>query len=678
MKKRTLTTLWVLVVFFFTSFTQAQNGLKPADLQKIKNVAQVTVSPDGDEAAYLLVTSKPIEEGSGSAFTPLYVYDHEKEEHQAITDKDANVYDLGWTPDGEFITYRKSTSETHGAQVFAVSPEGGEPKQVTDLDRSVGDYEYLDAETLVFTATAPESPRKEKLEEQGFNLNIVEEELRDIHLWRMNLTSGEKKQLTEDGAVFDFAVSPDGKRIAAAIAPKNTTDASYMFKRIHILDAETGEMLEKIENPGKLSAMAWSPDSKHLAFQAAAIEADAVAGSLFVFETGQDVEYDEIENIVKDMPLSVIDIAWQDKNTLLFASEESVDITLRSYNVKKGKIKTILEGGKVVFRGFSNEGNSVFLAGNTAEHPRELMHYDLKSEKLSKLSNYNEWLQDKDLAKQEKISYTAEDGTRVDGVLMYPLDYDADEAYPLITYIHGGPEAAVQNGWLSRYSTWGQFAATRNFFVFYPNYRASSGRGVDYTMEGFGDLLGKEYTDVLDGIDYLIEEDKVDPNRVGIGGGSYGGYFAAWSATKHTERFAASVVFVGVTNQVSKRNITDIPWEDYLVHWGFWTHENHDAVWEASPVKYAHQSKTPTLILHGEEDPRIPITQGEELYRSLKMHGEAPVRFVTYPGEGHGNRINTNQYDYLVRTLNWFDFYLKENPGSDQKPAKYPDYQITE
>jgi len=678
MKKRTLTMLWVSVVFLIASYTHAQKGLQPVDLQKIKNVAQVTVSPDGSKAAYLLVTPRPIKKGSGSAYTPLYVYDKETDEHHAITDKDANVSSLGWTPDGKYITYRKSTSEENGSQVFAVKPDGSEKQQITNFNRSVRAYEYRNAQNLVFTAAAPKNSRKEKLKEKGFKINVVEEDPRDIELWRMNLESGEKTKLTDEGAVFDFTVSPDGKKIAAAIAPENTTDASYMFKRIHILDAETGDLLEKIENPGKLSSMAWSPDSKRLAFQAAAIEADAVAGSLFVFETGQDVDYEDIENIVEDMPLSVIDIAWKDKNTLLFASEESVDITLRSYNPINGKIKTLLEGGKVIFSGFSNEGNSIFLAGNTAEHPSELMHYDLKSKKLNKLSKHNEWLKNRDLARQEKISYTAEDGTRIDGVLIYPLDYNADETYPLITYIHGGPEAAVQNGWLSRYSTWGQFAAASNFFVFYPNYRASSGRGVDYTMEGFGDLLGKEYSDVLDGIDYLIDEGKVDPNLVGIGGGSYGGYFAAWSSTKHTDRFAASVVFVGVTNQVSKRNITDIPWEDYLVHWGFWTHEDHEAVWEASPVKYAHQSKTPTLILHGEEDPRVPITQGEELYRSLKLHGEAPVRFVTYPGEGHGNRKNTNRYDYLVRTLEWFDFYLNENPDSKQMPSKYPEYKLTE
>jgi dipeptidyl aminopeptidase/acylaminoacyl peptidase len=422
--------------------------------------------------------------------------------------------------------------------------------------------------------------------------------------------------------------------------------------------------------------MAWSPDSKRLAFRAAAKEADAVTGSLFVFETGKGVVYEDTDNVVEGMPLSVTAIKWKDKNTLLFASEESVDITVRSLNVKNSKLKLVLEGGQAVFGDFGMSGDKLIFAGNTPSHPNELIAYNMDSGELKKLSGHNIWLDEVALSRQEKISYHADDGTRIDGVLTYPLNYKEGEKYPLITYIHGGPEAAVHNGWNSGYSTWGQFAAAKDMFVFYPNYRASSGRGVEFTMEGFNDLLGKEYTDVLDGIDYLIDKGMVDGQRVGIGGGSYGGYFAAWSATKHTERFAASVVFVGVTNQVSKRNITDIPWEDYLVHWSFWNHEDIDRVWEASPVKYAHQSRTPTLILHGEEDPRIPVTQGEELYRVMKMHANAPVRFVTYPGEGHGNRKNTNRYDYLVRTLNWFDYYLNENPGSKEKPAKYPEYNI--
>jgi dipeptidyl aminopeptidase/acylaminoacyl peptidase len=280
------------------------------------------------------------------------------------------------------------------------------------------------------------------------------------------------------------------------------------------------------------------------------------------------------------------------------------------------------------------------------------------------------------LAKQEKVTWKARDGKAIDGVLLYPLDYQPGKAYPMIVYIHGGPEACVKNGWNNGYSQWGQFAAARGFFVFSPNYRASSGRGVEFTMAGYGDLLGVEYNDVLDGIDHLIAQGLADKSKIGIGGGSYGGFFAAWSATRHSERFAASVVFVGISNQISKRKTTDIPLEDYHVHWGFWTWENWKKVWDVSPVKYVTLSQTPTLILHGDDDPRIPVSQGLELYRGLKLHGKAPVRFVRYPGEGHGNIKNINRYDYLVRTLDWFSFYLISHPGSKEMPPVYIDYPI--
>jgi dipeptidyl aminopeptidase/acylaminoacyl peptidase len=256
-------------------------------------------------------------------------------------------------------------------------------------------------------------------------------------------------------------------------------------------------------------------------------------------------------------------------------------------------------------------------------------------------------------------------------VLLYPLNFKEGERYPLIVYIHGGPESCVKNGWSTNYNMWGQVAAAKDYFVFMPNYRASSGRNEEFSRMDFGDLADEEFNDVLDGIDFLIDKGWVDKNKVGIGGGSYGGYFSGWAATKHTDRFAAAVSFVGVSNQISKRNTTDIPYEDYYVHWGIWTHEDYELVYDRSPVKYAHQSKTPTLILHGKDDPRVHPSQSLELYRALKTHGKAPVRLVWYPGQGHGNTKNTSKLDYNLRTMEWFDYYLKSNKPKDKMPDKW-------
>ncbi len=671
MKKLILLT-WVV---FTSLMLHAQKGLLPVHLDSMKTIVEAAVSDDGRYVAYVKLVPRLLSEGAGYAYRELYVFDVAGKQSTGLLTGKVSVSSLSWMPGENSICFRTSMNNSHGRQVFALTVDrDDEPRQLTSLNKPVINYQFINKNTLAITVLEDEEKQLLARKSAGFEMKIYEEQLRHIELHRYDISSGKSVPLTRGVSVFDFSVSPDGSKIAAAIAPQNLVDDSYMFKRIHILNAQNGDVLERIENPGKLGKMAWSPDSKKLAFIAASKREDSVDGSLFIFETGNGVQYLEIRNYVKGMELSVKDVIWTDSETVLYLAEQCVDMVVRKQRITDKGSSEVMPGGLANFRSFQKSEDFLYFTGHTPAYPSDLLRYNLKSGEVERLTNSNNWLDNVTLSRQEMIQYKARDGEEIHGVLVYPLNYIKDLSYPLIVYIHGGPESCVQNGWVSNYSQWGQFAAARDYFVFYPNYRASSGRGVDFTMEGYGALLEKEYEDVIDGIDYLIENKFVDPSKVGIGGGSYGGYFAAWSSTKYTDRFAASVVFVGVTNQVSKRNLTDIPWEDYYVHWGFWTHENHEKVWEASPVKYAYMSKTPTLILHGEEDPRIPVSQGMELYRALKLHGKAPVRLVLYPGEGHGNAINTNRFDFLVRTLEWFDYYLQGKQPLDKMPGIYPLY----
>lgn len=665
----------LVIVLFSGLMLNAQKGLTPQHLDSLRMVVECAVSPDGKYVAYVLQVPRLLSEGAGFAYRELHVFDTEKKLSKGLITGKVSVASVSWMPGENSICFRAAMNSSAGRQVFAVDVDGKqEPRQLTRLTKPVIQYQFINKNHIALTVLEDESAQLNELRKFGYDMKVFEEQLRHIDLLRYDIDKGSAVALTSGVTVFDFSVSPDGHKIAAAIAPKNLVDDSYMFKRIHILNAQNGDILEKIENPGKLGEMVWSPDSRKLAFIAASKREDSVEGSLFIFETGKGVKYSDIRNYVQGLELSVKDVLWADNETVYYLAEESVDMTVRLHRISEKESSVVIAGGKANFRSFEKSGSYLYFNGHTPLHPSELMRFHVKNNNVEKLTESNAWLKDIQLSRQEKIEYKAKDGLDIHGVLVYPLNYDQNSTYPVIVYIHGGPESCVQNGWVSNYSQWGQFAAARDYFVFYPNYRASSGRGVDFTMEGYGALLEKEYEDVLDGIDYLIDKKYVDPSRVGIGGGSYGGYFAAWSSTKHTDRFAASVVFVGVTNQVSKRNLTDIPCEDYYVHWGFWTHENHEKVWEASPVKYAHMNKTPTLILHGEEDQRIPVSQGKELYRALKLHGQAAVRLVLYPEEGHGNAKNTNRYDFLVRTLEWFDFYLKEGQSPDTMPGIYPKY----
>lgn len=677
MKK--LFTSHIAVIFFLllplTLLNAQTRSLTTDDLFKIKNVNETIFSPDGKMIAYTLSVPRPLNEEPGSNYSNLFVYNIEEQENVGLLANQVTVSSIQWDSESERIYFLAKLGEQKSNQIYYVDADGGSPKLVTNEISDVLAFKISpDGKNIAFVRLEEKSKGKQQMLSKGFDAEIYEEEFQHRNLYLMNLKDKTVKQLTTASSVFEFEWSPDSKNIAAAIADKNLVDDSYMFKRLYVIDTETALKYKLVDNPGKLTQFSFSPDGTKLAFVSASSVNDAVSGSLFICEVPNTKQFSQLRNYTEGFEGSVIMVKWKDDNTLLFSSEEGVDITLREQKIDQKQSRFIIDPGRVVFRNFDFINNMICFAGNTKSHPNELFLFNTETSEITKLTNHNNWLENVKLAKQEMVEYSAKDGLKIQGVLIYPLNYEQGKKYPLITYIHGGPEAAVQNGWETSYGSWGQFAAAKDYFVFMPNYRASSGRGVEFTMAGFGDLAGKEFEDVIDGIDFLIQKGFVDKNKVGIGGGSYGGYFSAWAATKYTDRFAASVVFVGISNQISKRNTTDIPYEDYYVHWGFWTHENEQLVWERSPVRYAHQSKTPTLILHGKEDPRVHPSQSLELYRALKLHGKAPVRLVFYPGQGHGNSKNTSRYDFLVRTLEWFDYYLKSDYPKDRLPSKYLDF----
>jgi dipeptidyl aminopeptidase/acylaminoacyl peptidase len=268
------------------------------------------------------------------------------------------------------------------------------------------------------------------------------------------------------------------------------------------------------------------------------------------------------------------------------------------------------------------------------------------------------------------VHFKARDGLELEGLLIRPRGDGAGSRAPLIVSVHGGPESHHRNGWLTGYAEPGQVAAARGFAVFYPNYRGSTGRGVAFSKLGQNDPAGKEFDDVVDAVDHLVQAGVADRAKVGITGGSYGGYATAWCSTYYSERFAAGVMFVGISDLVSKAGTTDTPNEEYLVHARIRPWQDWDRMLKRSPIFHVQKSRTPLLILDGKEDPRVHPSQSLMLYRYLNALDQAPVRLVLYPGEGHGNRFAAHRLDYNLRMIQWFEHYLK-GPG-----GKMPDYEI--
>ena len=344
---------------------------------------------------------------------------------------------------------------------------------------------------------------------------------------------------------------------------------------------------------------------------------------------------------------------------------------LRIYNAD-GSVAAEHDGGELILSSIQAGGNTIAVEASSPQHPTELFVW--KDDGFQRWTTHNDWLKEIDFGKQRAFTYTARDGQEVEGVLIEPVGGAKRGGAPLILNVHGGPEAHDSNGWQTAYSKPGQVAAGQGYAVFLPNYRGSTGYGTAFSKQHTGNYTDPEFTDLVDAKRALVDAGIADPDRTGITGGSYGGYATGWAATALSDEFAAGVMFVGISNQVSKFGTTDIPYEMYNVHSGKWPWDDWQAMLEVSPIYHVDKANTPLLIMHGAEDTRVAPSQSYELYRSMKVRKpDVPVRLVLFPGEGHGNSRAAARYDYNLRMMRWFDTYLKTGDRKAKLPATRPD-----
>jgi len=661
-----------LFIMFNVSLTNAANDtMTMYDVAQLKYATDAKISPDGAEIAYRLrVQRNPFEEEDGSSYYELHVVDADGNSSPFVTGK-VNVHDIAWTPDGKQISYLAERNGDDHAVLYAIPLSGGESRELLEHNTGISSYSWSpDGQQVAFLAKSAKSDEEEKLEDNGFTQEIYEEDWRPVEIWIADFSgdSTEVKKLDVSGSASELHWSPDGKYLAVALAPTSLTDDHYMKRKVHILDAKTGKVIHNLENPGKLGQIAWSPDGQNLAIISGLNIHDPSAGRLMV----ASVKDAKLTNILKDYKGHVRSIAWKNDNTIVYVGNEGVWTTLNEIRKDGSRQKTLIEKGGPLLSdlSLSKDGKAAAFLGESSHHPNEVFFASKTGKTPKRLTNNNPWLEKKRLAEQTPVSWKARDGLEIQGVLIKPLDYDESTRYPLILSVHGGPESRDANGWLTSYSDPGQVAAAQGIAVLYPNYRGSTGRGVEFSRLDYGKPAEAEFDDLVDGIDFLVNEGLVDSAKVGITGGSYGGYASAWGATYYSDRFAASVMFVGISDKISKTGTSDIPWELYLVHDPTWPWENWQHYLDASPIYHIKKAHTPLLILHGKEDPRVNPGQSMELYRFLKVRGTAPVRLVFYPGEKHGNARAASRLDYSLRMMRWMNYYLK-GPGGEK-----PEYQL--
>ena len=659
---------WSAALLLAAPAVAADDVFTAEHVTNIRSVTAAEISPDGRHVAYTLsVPRKPFQDENGGAYAELHIVDRDGSSRPYITGA-VNIGGIRWTHDGSAVTFLAKRGDDEHRSLYRIPVGGGESRRILAHDNSISSYTFSpDGKRVAFLSTDKEEDRSEKLKKKGFNAEVYEESPRWTRVWIATLDGDEEPRALElEGQPSELHWSPAGDHLALALSPSPFIDDHYMARKVHVIDANDGSVVARFDNPGKLGQIAWSPDGAHIAFISAEDIHDPSEGRLMVAKaTGGP-----LNDIVPDFMGHITAIAWQNNDTLMFLGDEGCYTSFEEVRADGSERHAIVAGGAHAITGLSLSNGSLSAAVrvDSPAHPPEVYVISHTETTPKRLTHSNEWMNDLRMAKQEVVRYKARDGKEIEGILIHPLDRDEERRYPLILAVHGGPEAHIKNGWLTRYSYPGQVAAAEGIATFYPNYRGSTGRGVAFSKLGQADYGGGEFDDLVDAVDHFIATGLADQDKIGVTGGSYGGFATAWCSTKHTHRFAAGVMFVGISDQISKSGTTDIPNEMFLVHarkrmWDDW-----QFYLERSPIYYVQQARTPILIMHGKDDPRVHPSQSLELYRQLKVVGKTPARLVWYPGEGHGNRKAAARYDYNLRMMRWFLHYLKGDGGAPPPP----------
>ena len=666
--KQTLAFSLGLLASNVSADSQDAKVITAENLATLQSVSQAQINPSGDLAAFTRSVPREIYvEKDGKNWGELYLVDDKGVERPYVTGK-VNVRNIQWSSDGSLIYFLAKMKDDKHTALYQIAVDGGQAQKTLALkNTSVNDYALSrDNKKIALLAKKAKDKSIKKLKDLGFKAEVYEEQLTDQFLYLVDLEKYEQA-ITPDawsleGYISDVHFSPTGKTLLVKTQPTALIDDQYMNSQWLLVDIAKQSVTTSFATKGKLGAAEFSYDGKFVALHGAEDEHDPATGRLFLAE----VSSGKITDWLPNFQGHVSDFEWSHKrNELYFVANVGTQSIVATIKTGANKYKNVVKAGKFIASNLSlsNSDKTIVVKGNTAQHPNEVFMLRSQGKKQTRLTNSNKWLTDVAFATQESLTIKARDGLEIGGVLIYPLDYKKGQRYPLIMSVHGGPESHDKDGWVTAYSRPGQLAAAQGYAVFYPNYRGSTGKGVEYSKLGQNDYAGKEFDDLVDLKNHLVNIGLVNEKRVGITGGSYGGYASAWGATKLTKHFAASVMFVGISNQLSKFGTTDISNEMHLVHARSYPWEKWQWYLERSPIYWVGQSQTPLLIMHGKNDPRVHPGQSMELYRYMKVRGKT-VRLVYYPDEGHGNRKAAAKYDYSLRLMRWMDNYLKQ----DNKP----------
>jgi dipeptidyl aminopeptidase/acylaminoacyl peptidase len=661
---------------------QARRGVTPEDYFSFKFIGDPHISPDGKVVVYVLTT---IEQKKNRRESSIWAVpaDGSSSPRRLSAEGYSSSFPR-WSPDGKTLAFLSArapdsaSDEKPRSQIYLLSISGGgEGVALTKLKNGVQSYQWSPegSRIVVVSSSGPmdgvsTADRKSDVRhythiQYKFNDTGWFDDKRR-HLWVVSVPAGEARQITEgqDWNDTDPQWSPDGTRIAFV---SDRTGKAYDTSHntdVWVIPAAGGALTKISDHPFEDESPRWSPDGRQILF-AGQTSAHQFPKLYVANSSGGAIS----QLAVKDLDTIPADLRWLAPGSIFFAAGVQGETHIYRADPGAHTFSAITSGPRGIhaFDVNENTGKIVYLA-NDFQHLDDLYISNIDGSGERQLTHLNSdlWAQ-LELQPVERLPYKSTDGWPVEGFFVKPLGWQAGKKYPMVLVIHGGPEGMFGVDWYHEF----QVYAAKGWAVFFCNPRGSTGYGEKFERGEINNWGGKDYQDIMAGVDAALKQNPwVDPNDLGVTGGSYGGYMTNWIVS-HTNRFKAAVTLRSLSNFISDDGTRDGAYghEEYFKGIIF---DDFDQYWDASPLKYARNVHTPTLILHSDNDFRVPIEQGEQWFRALQHYG-VPSEIVFFPRENH-NLTRTGEPKHLVESLNWqlywFDRYLNGNAG-----AKPPDAQ---
>lgn len=655
--------LFLIVLSFLLSAPLAfsedkAEGMSPRDFLSIHHLNNPTLSPDG---AYLIYQRSSTVWSKNEKVDRYRMIDLESGERLPVPKPKRDTLTVGsisWHPDSSGYIYLRRPVGQRDRQAYFFDIDTGQSEQLTDHEAGIGFVIWArDGSGFFFGTEEEDAPASgEKTIKDAWQIEAYDEP-KDREIWYFDLANGQSEAIVSgDFSVRAASVSRDGTRLIYSRAPDQRLNSGYL-REVHVRNLETGEDRAWTSNDYSEGAVRLSPDNRTIAY-IATVNQDGepyYEDKVFIQRKGKSPR-----RLLSDMAFEALEVEWDQSGKGLFIlGNTGLRTALYRYDVNASTLTALTHGDQVISDWRYDPIQNAHTAKITdADNPGELYIWrDGASGFEPVTEEYANWQDKYLLPRQEAVTWTARDGTMVEGLLVYPLDYEDGRRYPLVTTTHGGPRSSSQFGsWnTSRYVP---VLAAQGYMIFLPNHRGGTGYGDAFMRDMFGGYFRNAHLDVMDGIDALIERGLADPDRLIKMGWSAGGHMVNRLITE-TDRFKAASSGAGAADWISMHGESDVRrGRDFMFGGSPWEKDAPREQYLAdSPLKDVWKVTTPTLFFVGERDVRVPPTQSILMFRGVQETG-TETKLYQAPGEPHNFRKPAHQLFKINTELAWYARWL--------------------